>query len=139
MVMEDLAAKLSELLESPDGLETVKSLAGALLNNQSGGKDGADESPLEKLGAGGGLDALGGLDSLGGLFSSISPNELQAMIKVGNALKSNQQDDRSRLLLALKPHLSTQRQGRVDQAVKILRLISVLPIISEQGLFKDLF
>lgn len=118
--MEDLASKLSEILESPEGMDRVRSLAGALL----GGSDDHDEKADKKD------------DPLGGLLSGVSPKELNALVRVSKALKSSQHDDRSRLLLALRPHLhSEERKNRVDQAVNILRLISILPVIKEQGLF----
>lgn len=72
-----------------------------------------------------------------GLLSSISPKEIQAIMKLGSVLKSKRPDDRSQLLLALKPHLSPARQERVDQAVKILRILDILPLLKDSGL--DLF
>lgn len=128
MLLEDMAAKLSELLDSPEGLETVKSLAGALMGGGEGGKPALDflEKPEEAA------PVLGGLTE--GLFSGISPNEIQAMMKIGSALKNQQVDERSKLLLALKPHLGAERQEKVDQAVKILKLVNLLPLLKDSGL-----
>ena len=56
-------------------------------------------------------------------------------MKLMSAMKNDQDDDRTRLLLSLKPHLSQERQQRVDQAVKLLKLITLLPLIRESGLF----
>jgi len=39
-------------------------------------------------------------------------------------------------LLALKPHLTDERQQRIDKAVKLLRIISVIPLLKEQGLLE---
>lgn len=71
------------------------------------------------------------------IFSAISPREIQAIMKIGNALKAPRRDDRTQLLLALKPHLSPARRERVDQAVKILRILDILPLLKDSGL--DLF
>lgn len=68
------------------------------------------------------------------IFSAISPKEIQAIMKIGSALKAPRQDDRTQLLLALKPHLSPARRERVDQAVKILRLLDILPLLKDSGL-----
>ncbi|MCI8360835.1 MAG: hypothetical protein HFE86_05825 [Clostridiales bacterium] len=160
--MEDLSAKLSSLLENPAELEQLKSLAGSLLGGALPPADPPDGpepvSPPPAQGNGGGdtsalLSSL--LQSMGGgapaaapvqapapspmesLFSSISPKEIQAIMKIGSALKAPRQDDRSQLLLALKPHLSPARQERVDQAVKILRILDILPLLKDSGL--DLF
>lgn len=114
--MDDLAAKLAEILDSPDGMETVKSLAGMFLNSK---EDVQEES------TGGGF---GGLD--------ISPDDIQTIMRITGALKSNKQDDeRSRLLLALKPHLGEERKEKVDKAVKMLKLVNLMPLIKESGIF----
>jgi len=40
--------------------------------------------------------------------------------------------------LALNPHLSEESQRRVDTAVKILRVIDLLPALKESGLLEKL-
>ncbi|OJU13238.1 MAG: hypothetical protein BGN88_02435 [Clostridiales bacterium 43-6] len=112
--MDDIAAKLAELLDSPDGMDSIKSLAGMLLNN-TGDQKADDDSP-------------------GGL--GFNPDEIQNIMRITNALKSTKQDDeRSRLLMALKPHLGDERRDKVDKAVKILKLVNLMPLIQESGLF----
>lgn len=127
--MEDLSAMLSQLLDDPQGMEKIKSLAGSLLEGQGPssnppppGGDTASHTPTDPSSGGG-----GGLD--------ISPGEIQTIMKLVSAMKSGQDDDRTRLLLSLKPHLNAQRQQKVDQAVKLLKLIPLLPLIRESGLF----
>ena len=44
-------------------------------------------------------------------------------------LKSDRNDPRANLLMALRPLLSEQRRPRVDQAVRMLQLFSLLPKI----------
>ena len=51
----------------------------------------------------------------------------------------NQEDDNTKLLLALKPHFSDRRKEKVDQAVKIMHLLSLLPLIKDSGLLGGLF
>ncbi len=43
-------------------------------------------------------------------------------------------DDNTRFLLALRPLLGEEKQNKIDRAVKILRLLNILPLISESGL-----
>ena len=43
-------------------------------------------------------------------------------------------DSRVRLLLALKPNLSPERQAKVDSAIKILKLIELAPLLREMGI-----
>lgn len=127
IVMEDLSAMLSQLLDDPQGMEKIKSLAGSLLEGQgplaaasppAAGDCGTQNSPPG-----------------GGEGFPISPGEIQTIMKLMSAMKNDQDDDRTRLLLSLKPHLSQERQQRVDQAVKLLKLITLLPLIRESGLF----
>ena len=53
----------------------------------------------------------------------------------GSAVKP---DSRTELLLALKPHLSEERQKKVDKAVKLLRLLAVWDTARESGLLSDM-
>jgi len=50
----------------------------------------------------------------------------------------NQHDDRSALLLALRPFLSEERRPQVDQAIKMLRLSQLAKTAQELELFKNL-
>ena len=47
-------------------------------------------------------------------------------------------DSRAELLLALKPHLSEERQKKVDKAVRLLRLLAVWDTARESGLLSDM-
>jgi tetratricopeptide (TPR) repeat protein len=42
------------------------------------------------------------------------------------------------LLRALKPHFSPQRATRVDSAIRLMQLFSLLPLLKESGLLGDL-
>lgn len=46
-------------------------------------------------------------------------------------LRHQPQDPRCNLLIALKPMLTEKRQGKVDEAIKMMSLLSFLPIIDE--------
>lgn len=128
--MEDLSAMLSQLLDDPQGMEKIKSLAGSLLDGQGALPTGGASSPSSS----GQTTPCEPTQGLGeGL--PISPGEIQTIMKLIGAMKNTGDDDRTRLLLSLKPHLSEERQQRVDQAVKLLKLITLLPLIRESGLF----
>ena len=67
-------------------------------------------------------DIFGGLDiaKLAGLAAS---------------LKSSGSDDQNiRFILALRPLLSAKKQARADSAIKILRLLNLLPLIKASGI-----
>ena len=67
---------------------------------------------------------------------SFAPDQLASIMSVMSALNKSGDDARTRLLLALKPHLSEKRRERVDRAIKLMKLISIMPLITESGLFK---
>jgi len=108
--MDDMASKLSELLSDPDAVDKIRNMAGALLG-------GEESKPLVDM-------------------PSDIPADIGAIMKIVGALNSGGNDNRSQLLLALKPHLSEPRRERVDSAIKILKLINILPLIKDQGLLK---
>ncbi len=118
----DISEKLTEIMSDPEALKNLKQVADSLF---SGGQEPATpeiNSPIKPAGAD---DLFGGLDPA-------------AIMSVIGALKSDSNDDRARLLFALKPYLSEKRRERVDGAVKMLKVISVLPILKEQGILKNL-
>ena len=128
--MEDLAEKLSGILNDPQSMAQVKSMAESLF---SGNGTTPDDNPLSGiLGGGSGSNPLSTLmkgDNQGGDMPDVA-----AIMRVVSLLKNQGNDNRSGLLMALKPHLSTERQSRVDKSVKILKLFSLMPILREQGL-----
>ena len=44
-------------------------------------------------------------------------------------------DDRTRLLNALKPYLSEKKQAKADNAIKLLKIIELWPLIKDSGMF----
>ncbi|MGI6268938.1 MAG: hypothetical protein ACOYKJ_00155 [Candidatus Howiella sp.] len=132
--MDDLAKQLTSLIESPEGADLIKALTSGLL---SGGTE--DSSPAPSVPPPPPAEPEGEMD-LSGLLSGmpgLPMGELGAFLKIGNILKSAQEDDRARLLLALRPLLSPERQERVDKAVKLMKILQILPLLKETGL--DLF
>ncbi len=119
--MEDMAGKISELLSSPDGMDKIKSLADALFKDNAPPKDEPPENT-----SGGGFSLPDGFD-------------ISKIMGLMSAFNNKQSDRRSDLLLALKPHLSINRQERIDKAVKLLKIASLLPVLKEQGVLDSLF
>jgi len=110
--MDDLSNKLSSLLSDPEGLNQIKELATSLLGNTDTAE--SQENTLE------------------------GKNEIAAIMQILQALKSAN-DKSVELLLALKPHLSIERQKKLDTAIKLLKIYSVLPLIKDSNILGDLF
>lgn len=126
--MDDLASKLGELLNNPGTLEQIKGLAGLF----GGAAPGSTPIP-------------GPLPSAGPLPVSAPPPEhlespadgemLRTMMKMAPLLSAfRQEDDSTRLLHALRPMLSPERQKKLDEAIKLIQLMRVLPLLKGSGL-----
>lgn len=111
--MDDLTQKLDRLLSSPDGMKQIEELMSAF------GGAPASEAPAPRQ------DAPG---------TSSFP-DMGMLLKLAPLLSQlGQQDDAAALLHALRPHLQTERQKRLDEAGQLLRLIRLLPLL--QGFAK---
>ena len=128
--MDDLSDALSSILSSPESMERLKSLASSLLGEegQQGTESSDEASALPSVPENSEADSQG--DSpLGGI-------DLNMITKLIPLLSQfNQEDDNTKLLKALRPHLHTDRQTRLDEAAKLMQLVKLLPIIRQQGLF----
>ena len=91
----------------------------------------------------GALSSLGGLGNtlgaLGGGGNGVSPEMLNTVMKIAPLLGSiNQEDDNTRLLHALRPLLKSERQKKLDEAIKIMRMLKFLPLLKEQGILQGI-
>ncbi len=110
--MDDFSAKLSEILNDPQSMEKVRRMAENLL--------GEEDSPTEQPETPAGLD----------------PAQLSKVMSILGRLNAGGNDARSNLLVALRPHLSPERQAKLDTALKLLRLIDLLPYLKESGILE---
>lgn len=169
--MDDLTAKLQEILGSEEGQQQLQSMAEmlGLGGGESGGAqtaDGTDRDDSQSAdNAGGGLDLsslagmLGGsggggfdLSALSGLLGGgagpggendsaaggfdLSKIDVGMIMKLQQMMSSfNREDDNTRLLHALKPHLRKERQQKADEAIRLMQLMEMLPMLKESGLF----
>ncbi len=108
--MDDLSEKLAGILNDPDSMEQVKKMAENLFAGESNGNDNntTDLPPIENI---------------------------ASIMSIVTKLNSSNDNDRTRLLNALKPYLSEKRQTKADNAIKLLKLIELWPLIKESGMF----
>lgn len=116
--MDDLTEKISGILNDPESMKQVRQMAESLFSS----------SKAEEVNKPNDLSALLGGEGMP------DPQQLELLLGLFSKLKSNNDDNTSKLLLALKPHLSGDRCERVDTAIKILKLLELLPLIKESGL-----
>ncbi len=71
-----------------------------------------------------------------GLFSGLDPEMLLKMLSLFETL--NQPDDNERFLLALKPLLREENRPKIDSALRLMKLLSLLPLLKESGFLNSL-
>lgn len=75
------------------------------------------------------------LSTISDALSSLSPNLIGSLSKFLPLISNlNRDDDSSRLLGALRPFLSPQKQQRLSEAEKMLKIMRLLPMIKGSGL-----
>ena len=107
--MDELSQKLAEILNNPESLNRVREMAEDILG----------EKPKEEP-----------QNDIPDLLSNV---DLMNVMSLVSKLNTKAEDSRTALLTALKPHLSEPKREKVDTAIKILRLLELLPIIKESG------
>lgn len=111
--MEGMEDKLSALLSSPDVMEKVMGMARALGGSSPETPPEEDPSP--------GSGAPPAQDAFGGLLGTMDPKMLSGLMGLLGEY-GGKEDPREKLLLALKPYLRKERQGKVDKAAQMVRL-----------------
>ncbi len=75
-------------------------------------------------------------ENSGGLFSELDPEMLIKLMGLFETL--NQPDDNERFLLALKPLLREENRAKIDASLRLLKLMSILPILKNSGMLDNL-
>lgn len=104
--MSEMQDALNQILSNPEAMKQVQSIG-----EQLGlGKPAAKPEPKNEM--------IGAMQSLAPLMSSYSSD-----------------DEVSRLLNALRPFLGEEKLRRLDQAQRLMKLIKVIPLLKDSGLF----
>ena len=122
--MDDLSGKINELFSNPESMNMIKNLMG-MLNGGTNGADGGEEEKHEEKHE---EEQKPPQEDF-----PFDPSMLVNLQKAFNLMKKD--DPRVTFLLALKPNLSAERSKKVDEAIHLLRLINLLPMLQE-GILK---
>lgn len=128
----DLNAILNSL--TPDDIENLKQTAASVLGGKNieppkkepetqNNKQDPNQLNIEDL-----LKNIGGSNS----FGMPDLSQLSAIVPILQAFNSH--DERLDFINALKPLLSEERQKKADEATKLVKLMSVLPLLRERGI-----
>ncbi len=143
--MDGLEQQLSQFLSDPNSMKQLQSMISSLgLNSQQGGWGEGSQPAPEPAQSIPDMSALAGmLGALGGGQSTSQkppahgpegPDTLAMVAKLAPMLSQlNREDDSTRLLTALRPLLGPERRKKVDEAVKILQMMRLLPMLRDMG------
>ena len=126
--MEDLSARLEQLLSDPQMLSQLGELAAGL-----GLGNGPPPPPQESAGEAPDLSALLGM--LGGTGGSTqTPSFDPALLgRIAQVMASLSTPDRdTQLLMALQPFCGEHRRKKVEEAAQLLRIIRLLPLLEDK-------
>ncbi|MGI6274801.1 MAG: hypothetical protein ACOYJ5_04490 [Acutalibacteraceae bacterium] len=138
--MDDISAAIRSVLNDPQSMAQIQNIMQSLGANdagQSGSQNAPGPAPAQNApnGAGNALQSL--LPALGGA----NDNPMMTMLLRAAPLlaSANQEDDATRLLAALRPLLGEARRKKLDEAVRILKLLHLLPLLRESGILQNIF
>ena len=134
--MDDLAQKINDLLSSPDSMEKIQSAMAAMgldgSEEEGGGEGDGTADTLQSLLAGltgGGKEKEKSARTDGGL------PDLSALAKMAPLLAGmNKEDENTALLKALRPYLHGEREKRLDDAIQMMKMMKLLPLLQDKGL-----
>lgn len=127
--MADMADLLKQFLDDPKASDKIKSVLDNLGDEKEKIINTQQHEPNENKAP----TATNELSSL--IDSGIDPAMMLKMTKVMRQMNSKEQDDRTRLLYAIKPYLSRGRKRRVDSAANMMKMIKVMDLFKDD--FKD--
>ena len=118
--MDDINKAISDILGSEEGRKNLQSVASMLgMELPQNIVPAAPNPPQQQQQQQ--QSGLAGLDP-------------QAIMKISQLMqRMNSDDDNTRLLKALRPHIYNQK--KLDEAIRILQLLSLLPALRESGIF----
>ncbi|MFI3207236.1 MAG: hypothetical protein R3Y33_08295 [Clostridia bacterium] len=121
--MDDISGQLNKILSDPSSMAQIQNIMSGL---GLGGNDTQNTvetpEPVQTTD-----NPLGDIDMV------------SMMGKIAPLLGTIKQDDNStRLLSALKPMLSNSRQEKITQAIRILQLLKLMPMLKDSGMLSSL-
>lgn len=126
--MDDLNQQIAQILGDPQKLQQIQSMAAAL---GLGGNQTSEPQPAPTQEQ----NPLSEMLSTQSSQPMLNADVLQAVGKLAPLLsRVRQEDDSTRLLRALRPLLSPPRQKKLDEAIKILQMMRLMPLLQNGGL-----
>ena len=108
--MDDLSEKLSGILSDPEAMRDIAALASQLGVDAPGVQKEPEPAPADDTAA-----------------------RLSGLMPMLGSLK--QEDETTRLLEAMRPFLSEERQRKLDKAKRLIKVMKLMPLLKDLPLF----
>lgn len=123
--MDDLSDKIARLLSSPEGMEKIRTVMSSL------GDAPAAIPAAASVPAAPAAPAPPAPPAPAGGTGALDPALIGRVMPLLGAL--NSENDDTRLLQALRPYLHGEREQRLDETMRLLRLTRLLPLLQDDG------
>lgn len=123
--MDDLSNKIARLLSSPEGMEKIRTVMSSL------GDAPAAIPAAASVPAAPAAPAPPAPPAPAGGMGALDPALIGRVMPLLGAL--NSENDDTRLLQALRPYLHGEREQRLDETMRLLRLTRLLPLLQDDG------
>lgn len=123
--MDDLSDKIARLLSSPEGMEKIRTVMSSL------GDAPAAIPAAASVPAAPAAPAPPAPSAPAGGTGALDPALIGRVMPLLGAL--NSENDDTRLLQALRPYLHGEREQRLDETMRLLRLTRLLPLLQDDG------
>lgn len=133
--MDNIADMLNQILSTDEGKSSLEQITGMLedgtldlagILGSMNGNGNKKEEPKKKTENKKNDNPFGGID-------------MDMIMKIGALMgEMNKSDKNTALLEALRPHLRDENQEKINTAIKLIKLMSLWPIIQESGVLKGL-
>ena len=128
--MDDLSDKIARLLSSPEGMEKIRTVMSSLGSDAPAAIPAAASVPAATAAPAAPTVTPAPPASAGG-SGAPDPALLGRVMPLLGAL--NSENDDTRLLQALRPYLHGEREQRLDETMRLLRLTRLLPLLQDDG------
>lgn len=132
--MDDISSRLTEMLSDPASMERLKNLAAMFSGAASKQENVPQPAPMPQQ-----QNTQRAQPQAQGQMPSLDPQLMSSVMKLAPALSMMRQEDSStQLLNALRPFLGESRRKKLDEAMRILQLVRVLPYLKSSGLLQSI-
>lgn len=136
--MNDMAGRLESILGDEQAMSQIMDLVKSLRGDNSNGADemSGEQDTCTNCESNGPftqdqttMDEMGNMSNLGNMAN------LGAAMSMLNGMMNNSQPDPAvELIRALRPFLSDKRQKKAKEAMKLLKVAEILPIVQNSGI-----